>query len=71
MSWDVRVLDYHYFIKIYDGVTSNAPEFVIYYETKNEEGLAYWEELIRWDFIPESWTPQNVEHKLKLYLPFL
>jgi hypothetical protein len=60
-----------YFVKFYPGVTGNAPEFTISFYTTNDEGKHYWQEIIRWDFIPESWTPQNVAHKLKLYLIFL
>jgi len=72
VTWkNVYLADRRYLIKLYDGVTGNAPTFLIYFLVKNAEYLLHWEELVRWDFIPESWTPQNVQDKLRLYLPFL
>jgi hypothetical protein len=72
ISWkNIWVNNTQYFIKLYCGVTGNAPEFVINFYTQNESGKHYWEELIRWDFIPESWTPQNATEKLKTFLPFI
>lgn len=70
-SWRVDVENKHYFIKSYDGVTGNSPEFVIYYETTNSEGKQYWEDLKRFNFVPPDWNPKNSQHKLKTYLPFL
>lgn len=68
-----------YAIKIYPGpYTGNAPEFIISYfegETICLEGspvkIGEWYEILRWDFIPKNWTPQNVQERLINYLPFL
>lgn len=68
---EILVNDRKYYIKLYDGVSGNAPEIVIYWYTFNSEGHGYWEEVKRFDFVPKDWTPQNVVHKLKTYLPFL
>ncbi len=72
ITWKgIYVNGHQYFIKSYSGITGNAPEFVVYWQTTNSEGKTYWEEVVRFDFIPDNWTPQNVADKLKAYLPFL
>lgn len=69
---DVCIRDKHYSVKIYDGITGNAPQCIISYYIDNVSGsIGRWEEIIRWNFVPKSWTPQNVKQKLSTYLLFL
>ena len=69
-SWRISIKDKKYFISSYHYQTGNAPEFIIAYLATNPEGKQYWEEVHRFNFIP-NWTPQDSAHKLSLYLPFL
>jgi hypothetical protein len=57
-----------FYIKLYNGVSNNAPELIIYYVDAERNT---WSEVKRLNFIPDSWTPQNTASKLKIYLPFL
>jgi len=74
ITWKgVKIKGRNYWIKIYDGVTGNAPEFTVscYASIEhNMHGIYYWKEIIRWDFIPD-WTPQNAAEHLSNYLAFL
>jgi hypothetical protein len=69
ITWgDICLSEHYYFIKLYSGVTANGPTFIVSCTVKDP---VHWTEIIRWDFIPESWTPQNVREKLKTFLPFI
>jgi hypothetical protein len=71
IHWRMLYIKGHsYFVKLYDGVTGNAPEFVISSTAMDDWGEIYWREIIRWDFIPD-WTPHNAEANLAKVLPFL
>ena len=59
-----------YFVKIYSGVTGNAPEFVVRATFMDDWGEVCWTEVIRWNFIPD-WTPHNAEANLAKVLLFL
>lgn len=61
--------NHKYYIKSYDGVTGNAPEFIIY-SFNPVEGEPIWKEIVRWNFIPD-WTPQTASQEIAKILVFL
>jgi hypothetical protein len=68
ITWlSVRSNNRKYDIKLYPGITGNAPEFVVY-STDDDKS---WKNVMRLDFIPQDWTPQNAADKLKTALLFL
>jgi hypothetical protein len=77
ITWgDIVIDDKHYFVKVYPNIemTGNAPQFIVYYaEEINLHGIPglEWHDLLRLDFIPTGWTPQNIKQKIKEHLPFL
>ena len=69
---DIKIKNRAYLVKLYDGETGNAPQFIVYAGCTDDWGdFDDWEEIIRWDFIPESWSPQNIEEHLAKLLTFL
>lgn len=68
---DIKIKGRSYLVKLYDGDTGNAPQFIVSAYTKDDWGDFHWDEIIRWDFIPEAWSPQNIEDHLSKLLTFL
>lgn len=48
----------------------NNSRFEIHIKQGNDR-IALWHLLLSWDFIPATWSPQNVERKLKNLFPYL
>jgi len=78
ITWsDIIIGDKHYSVKLYPDpmLTGNAPMFVVYYaiiETSLSGIPIYnWQDLLRFDFIPQGWTPQNIKEKIKHHLVYL
>src|SRR5271154_3437156 len=68
---NIKIDGREYCVKMYPGPTGNAPSFIIYYIKKGGSGLSSWCDLLRFDFIPQNWTPQNIAQKIKELLPYL
>ena len=60
-----------YFVKIYPGPTGNAPLFIVYYSKTLSDGTREWYDMIRFNFIPPDWTPQNAAEKIQSLKVFL
>jgi len=70
-TWEnIWIKGKRYVVKFYDGVTPNSPDFAVYCCHNNYKETPNWEEVLRWDFIPD-WTPFDARDKLLKYLPFL